>query len=440
MLSYRHIFRITYPVFLTLLVQNVINLTDTAFLGRVSEVALGASAIGGVYYLAIFIIGFGFSQGTQIIVGRRNGEGNFAAVGPIFNNALIFMVFLSLVFLVGSFYFNRHILRLLVSSEQIFEASLHYLDWRIWGLLFSYVNVMFRGLFVGITKTSVLTGSAVITTTTNIVLNYFLIFGVGIFPEMGIAGAALASVIAEGVSTVYLVLYTLRKKALKPFNLFRFQRFDFSIIRKNLEVSIFIMLQFFISISTWFLFFIFIERMGERHLAVTNIGRSLFVLLMIPGSALSTTVSTIISNLIGAGRRAEVLPFLNKMLGVIVLLLIPLMALTYFFPHYFARIYTDDLSLIQATIPVLQVIAFAMFFCAVGSIVVHAISGTGNTRTALGIEVVTLFFYLSFVYLTAIVYPQNVEIVWMSEFVYWIMIGVVGYGYLLKGNWQKKIL
>lgn len=53
------------------------------------------------------------------------------------------------------------------------------------------------------------------------------------------------------------------------------------------------------------MFFIFIERLGERELAVTNIGRSLYVLLMIPGSALATTVSTLVSNMIGAGEKEE---------------------------------------------------------------------------------------------------------------------------------------
>jgi len=74
--------------------QNVINVTDTAFLGRVSEVALGASAIAGVFYFAIYMIGFGFSQGAQILIGRRNGEENFTQIGPIFNNSLLFNGFL----------------------------------------------------------------------------------------------------------------------------------------------------------------------------------------------------------------------------------------------------------------------------------------------------------------------------------------------------------
>ena len=53
--------------------EQLIGMTDTAFLGRVGEIELGASAIAGVYYLAIFMMAFGFSIGAQILIARRNG-------------------------------------------------------------------------------------------------------------------------------------------------------------------------------------------------------------------------------------------------------------------------------------------------------------------------------------------------------------------------------
>lgn len=420
--------------------QNVINITDTAFLGRVSEVALGASAIGGVYYLAIYIIGFGFSQGSQIIIGRRNGEGKYDQIGAIFNNGMLFILLLSVLFFTFSLFFNGEIMKYLVSSEHIYQASLEYLDWRIWGFFFAFINAMFRGFFVGVTRTSVLTVSAVITAITNIVLDYLLIFGVHGFPEMGIAGAALASVIAEAVSSVYLFFYSFLRKDFRKYHLYSLKRFDFRLIRQMLEVSIFIMFQYFISISTWFMFFIFIERMGERPLAATNIGRSLYIMLMVPGSALATTVNTLVSNMIGAGRKKDVLPFINKMVGAILLIVIPIMSVTFFFPELFARIYTDDAGLITASVPVMKVVSIAMLFCAVGNIIFNAVSGTGNTKTAFLIEFVTLFFYLGYVYYTAIVHPQPVYVVWMSEFVYWSLIAVAGYVYLLKGKWHQKVL
>ena len=75
--SNKDIWKIAYPILISLIMEQLIGMTDTAFLGRVGEVELGASAIAGVYYLAIFMLGFGFSIGAQILIARRNGEQNY---------------------------------------------------------------------------------------------------------------------------------------------------------------------------------------------------------------------------------------------------------------------------------------------------------------------------------------------------------------------------
>ena len=75
MYTNKEIWNVSYPIFLGLLAQNIINVTDTAFLGRVGEVELGASAMGGLFYICVFTIAFGFSVGSQILIARRNGEG-----------------------------------------------------------------------------------------------------------------------------------------------------------------------------------------------------------------------------------------------------------------------------------------------------------------------------------------------------------------------------
>ena len=72
--GYREIWRIAYPILISTLIEQMIGMTDTAFLGRVDEISLGASALAGVYYMVIFMLGLGFSIGVQIIIGRRNGE------------------------------------------------------------------------------------------------------------------------------------------------------------------------------------------------------------------------------------------------------------------------------------------------------------------------------------------------------------------------------
>ena len=66
--SNKEIWILTYPIILSMLAENVINVTDTVFLARIGEAELGAAAIGGTFYILLFIIGLGFSIGSQIII------------------------------------------------------------------------------------------------------------------------------------------------------------------------------------------------------------------------------------------------------------------------------------------------------------------------------------------------------------------------------------
>ena len=97
MYTNKQIWNVSYPIFLSLLAQNIINVTDTAFLGRVGEVELGASAMGGLYYICVFTIAFGFSTGSQIVMARRNGERRYSDVGPVMIQGVFFLLALAAV-------------------------------------------------------------------------------------------------------------------------------------------------------------------------------------------------------------------------------------------------------------------------------------------------------------------------------------------------------
>ena len=83
MYKYREIWHIAYPILISLVMQTIINITDTAYMGRVGEVELGATALASVYYMAIFMAVFGFSIGAQVLIGRRNGEGRYDRIGGL---------------------------------------------------------------------------------------------------------------------------------------------------------------------------------------------------------------------------------------------------------------------------------------------------------------------------------------------------------------------
>ena len=249
MYTNRNIWNVSYPIFLSLLAQNVINVTDTAFLGRVGEVELGASAMGGLYYICAFTIAFGFSTGSQIVIGRRNGEGRYDQIGPVMIQGVFFLLSLAAILFLFSRFFAGDVMRVLISSDAILNATEEFLDWRVFGFFFSFVNVMFRALFIGITRTKVLTLNAVLMAMTNVLLDYLLIFGHAGFPKMGIQGAAIASVIAEAVSILFFVVYTRLTVDIRKYALNQIRSFDFGLLKRVLDISVFTMLQYFLSNS-----------------------------------------------------------------------------------------------------------------------------------------------------------------------------------------------
>ena len=214
MYSNKHIVKISAPILLSLLAQNIIQVIDTAFLGRVGEVELGASALAGVIYIALYTLGFGFSMGAQILIGRRNGEKNYDKIGDIVIQGSIFLLIPAILLIPLVRYGSVHWLPLIFESADVANAVIEYLQWRVFGIVFAFVNLMFRAFYIGTARTRVLTVNAVVMAVANVIFDYGLIFGKLGMPEMGMAGAGIASVIAEFTSFVFLLLYT--RKTVNP--------------------------------------------------------------------------------------------------------------------------------------------------------------------------------------------------------------------------------
>lgn len=438
MYSNKQIWHVSYPILLSLLAQNVINVTDTAFLGRVGEVELGAAAMGGLFYICAYTLAFGFSTGSQIVMARRNGEKQYTEVGPVMIQGIAFLLLLAAFMFTLSRLFAGDILNLLISSDQVRNATIEFLDWRVFGFFFSFVNVMYRALYVGITRTKVLTLNAVLMAVTNVILDYILIFGHFGFPAMGIKGAAIASVIAEAVSIVFFVIYTRFTVNKLKYGLNRFTSFDLSLLKRVLGISVFTMMQYFLSMGSWFMFFVVVERIGTRDLAIANIVRSVYIVMVIPVSSLSTTANTFVSNAIGAGNSGDVMKIINKIARLSLYIMAVFVFFVVLFPKTILSVYTNDPQLIADAVSSIYVISAAMLISSVGSIYFSGVTGTGNTRSALLMEVVTLVFYGFYIYVIGIQLNLPVEVCFTTELVYYIGLFAFSVIYLKKGSWQHK--
>lgn len=438
--TYRQIWIIAYPILISTLMEQLIGMTDAAFLGRVGEVELGASALGGIFYIAVFMIGLGFSIGAQILMGRRNGEGRYERIGSIFYHSLAFLGLLAVVLFALTHWLAPTVLQHIIQSPEVYVATYSYLNWRVYGFFFAFINVMFRAFYVATTHTRTLTLNSIVMVLSNVVFNYFFIFGGMGIPALGIAGAAIGSSLAEGVSTLFFVVYTRRRIPYAKYALDRIPQFRFSVLGRLLGLSVWTMIQNFLSLSTWFLFFLSVEHLGQQQLAATNIVRNVSSFTFMTVIALASTASTLASNLIGQGRQKEVLPMVQRTVLMGYAILIPLIAVIVLSPDAVMRIFTNDAALIDASRGALYVMLSSYMLTIPAQILFHVVSGTGNTRTALAIEMVSLAIYCLFIGIAIFGYRISLPGCWVSEHVYSFFALIFSASYLAWGSWEKKQL
>lgn len=445
--TYKEIWLIAYPILISLLMEQLIGMTDTAFLGRIGEmglagrngeIELGASAIAGIFYIVMFMVSFGFSIGSQILMARRNGEKQYREIGNLFYQGIYFQLGMAAIMFLLCYSFAPFVLKRLVSSEHIYDAAMSYLHWRVFGFFFSFTAVMFRAFFLSTTQTKTLTLNSVVMVLSNVIFNYILIFGQFGLPALGIAGAAIGSSLAELVSLIFFILYTRNCIDIRKYGLDKIPGIKWSILKRMLNVSFWTMIQNFLSLSTWFLLFLYVEHLGERSLAITNIIRNVSGILFMMMMAFASTCGSLVSNLIGSGNADCVQGTIWQHIRIAYILVLPLAIFFALFPHLILGVYTDVTDLQEAAIPSLWVLCSSYLFLVPANVYFQAVSGTGNTRTALALEMVTLTIYACYITYIISYLKMDVAYAWTSEHVYSIGILTLSYYYIKKGHWQNK--
>ena len=418
--TYKQIWLINFPVMMSILMEQLINITDAVFLGHVGEVELGASAIAGIYYLAVYMLGFGFSIGLQVMIARRNGEQNYKTTGKTFFQGLFFLSGLAVLLCLLIHAVSPYLLKRLISSPEIYQAVVRYLDWRSFGLLFSFPFLAIRSFFVGITHTKALSWSAVTAIMINIPLNYFLIFKL----DLGISGAAIASSLAEMGSLVVLCIYTRAKidkvkYGLKPV-------YDGRLLIKVLNLSVWSMLHAFISVAPWFLFFVAIEHLGKTELAISNITRSVSAIFFVIANSFAVTTGSLVSNAIGARARNELFPICHKVLklgyAVVVVALLC--------NRWIVSFYTDNELLIELAFAPFVVMLLNYTFALPGYVYLNAVGGTGKTKITFLFQVTTTCAYVVYLYWLSFCIKASLSLYLTAEYLFVILLALQSIIYL----------
>jgi putative MATE family efflux protein len=437
--SSRQIIRIALPISLAILVPQVNFITNNIFLGNYSQHALAVASITGVYYLIFSMIGFGLNNGLQTLIARRAGENRPEEIGKIFGQGVFIALIIAAVGILLTWFVAPAILRQVIHETEIAEDAVEFLRIRIWGLPFLYIYQMRNALLVGTNNSRYLVSGTLAETLTNILLDWLLIFGRFGLPELGLDGAAIASIIAE--FTGMLIFIVIHYKGIsRQFSLFRHFSWDRVNAKMISSISMPLVFQLAISLISWEFFYILIEHHGQTALAVSNVMRNIFGLIGCVTWALAATSSSMVSNIIGQGKSDRVNELIWKIIKISTGLSLCMAILINIFPRVLLSVYGQDEAFIVMAIPVVRVVTVAMVLMSFSVIWVNAITGTGNSRVTFLIELITIVIYCIYVWLVLEKYFLSITIGWMSEWLYWLSLFSFAAIYMRSGKWKNKVI
>jgi len=440
----RQILKMALPISLAMLIPQLNFVTNTIFLSQIGDgvTALGTAGITGVFYLIFALTGNGLNSGLQGLLARRAGENRPVEIGKLFMQGLWIALFFAIAAIILTYTVAPYFLASSLHSDEVRTEAIRFLKIRVWGIPFLYFFQMCNALLVGTNNSRYMKYGFWTMAALNIFLDYTLIKGRLGFPELGFDGAAYASVIAEMLGMAVVLGIIFYKKFSHRFSLFNDWKFNKPVAGLIFRQSSPLVLQWLLSILAWMLFYIFIENLGEngRPLAISNTMRNIFGVFGIFVWAFASTTNSMVSNIIGQGKKDQVETLIKKIMWLSIGFTAALCLLINIFPAVFLSMYTSDRSFVDDAIPVIRIVTCGMMVMSFSTVWLNAVTGTANTKINLAIEIVAILIYSLYIYLVLKVFDLGLIWAWASEILYWGILFLLSFVYIRSGKWRKKVI
>ncbi len=434
----KQILGIALPITLAILIPQINMLTNSIFLGQYDINALGDAGITGVFYLIFAVAGHGLNNAIQTVFSRHAGSGNTSAFKTIFAQGVRISLQFALIGIAFTFLVAPFILQA-VADAGAYPKEIGFLRIRIIGLPFLYLFLTGNAFLVASLNSRYLMIGFICEAAVNIILDYLLIKGRHGFPQMGFNGAAVASVIAEVVGAIVVMIVLIQTGLKNKYDLMQNLKYNKTFSKSIISVSAPLVMQYVISVTTWLIFFFLIESRHEAiSKAVSNVMRNVFGLSGIFVWAFASTSNVVVSNLMGQGKEEKVLQAITKIMVWSICFCGLMVTLLNLFPHVFFGVFGQSKEFVEAGIPVARVVSIGMLFMSVANIWLNGVTGTGKTKMNLIIELVAITTYLIYTWVFMKVHYISLAMAWSNELVYWATIFIMAFIFLKSGRWKTK--
>ena len=431
----REILLLAYPVIIGMISHTVLNLVDTAMVGRLGDVALGAVGLGSFFILVTVLVFGSFHVGMQAITARRLGEKRPEEFKRILINGSFLAIIVGVAVSAAGYVLSSRIFSLLSDDPEIVREGTAYLSIRSLSLFSLVMIFTLRGFVYGMTRVRIDMIVSILINLLNIVLNFFLIFGHWIFPRLEVQGAAIASAVSTIIGlVVYIGFIYFRVHRHLPGG--RGPIFSRGLMWQITRISAPRALQS-VSIFGFLVFLRFIGEIGISELAISNIIFKVFNLSFMVGMSVGTASATLVGRSLGEGdgKLAERYGWHSVGLGAIVMGFIG--ALFIFFPREIMGIFTSSAGTIEMGVVPFRLLGAFQLIDGVGIVLSRILQGTGNTFYVMMSEMFTVWIiFIPFTFAAVRILDGNLVLAWWGLYLYVTVFAAAMFVKFFRGGWK----
>jgi MATE family, multidrug efflux pump len=428
----KNLMKLSLPIMFSNFLQMFYNLTDAFWLGKLGENARNAVSVAGIAFPLIFFLssfGFGFVVAGTALIAQYKGAGKTDKMKDVVGQFVLILFIFCGVFITGSFIFLDKILILLQVPPEVFTIAREYISVILVGVVFMYIFLSYQSFSHGLGDTVSPMKIQVISVTINMILDPFLIFGIGFFPRMETLGAAYATLFARIIAAI-LAVYFMEKKIPLINPKLKNLRPEPEMLKRILKISVPSSLGMSMTSFGFLLLQGFVNSFGTVVIAVFSIGNRLTGFFMMPAMGISNALATVIGQNLGAGKIDRAVKSVKKAFVLIMSIMAVGCTTLFFFGSTLTKVFINDPEVIDIGVRMFRVTSIASFVFGVVFIFMGVFNGSGHTKPTMILNIVRLWgLRIPFVLLLSGLALQYVKIDFLVPFLTWMAKPLAAYPY-----------
>ncbi len=435
----RHLLAVAWPVSVSFLVQTLYNLIDAFWLGKLGKTALVAPTITMNIVFVGIALAMGLGQAGTTLVSQYKGAGRPGAMGRAAGQSLLLQMIAGSLFAALGLLFAAPLLRLLQTPSDAFGESLVYLRWILTGVPLMFLFHTYQSIFFGLGDTVGPMRVNIISVVVNVILDPILIFGWGPIPALGVAGAAVATVLARGLASLLAMRELLfgRGFRIRAADL----RWDPAMLAKLLRVGLPLSVGQTATSLGFTLLIGIVNGFGSSVTAAFGVGHRVIMMVSVPAMALGQANATAVGQNLGAGFAERASLSVRRSAVLITAVLLPLTTLTFFFGGDLTHWFINDPEVVAYGRDLFRITSFSVFAFSLILVLFGAFQGAGKTIPVMVVNTGRLWgVRIPVTLLLTRLTDLGPSGLWWAMNLSNLIAGAVALVWFLRGSWREAII